>query len=67
LETCEIITPEEVLKRYPDLCGRALLYRLLASRKFPGLIVMGTRYKISVRALEKVLDEGWIPNSPKEA
>jgi hypothetical protein len=62
MDTCEIITPEEVLKRYPNLCGRALMYRLLAKGKFPGTIKMGARYKISVRCLERVLDQGWSPN-----
>jgi excisionase family DNA binding protein len=43
--------------------GRALGYRLCANRTMPGLIVCGTRYRIAVRAIERILDQGWIPSN----
>jgi hypothetical protein len=61
-ECYEFIKPEELLKRYPNLCGRALLYRLLAANKFPAVIKMGKMYRISVRALERAFNEGWSPS-----
>jgi excisionase family DNA binding protein len=39
--------------------GRALAYRLATQNKFPGLIKLGHRYRISTIAIEQVLKEGW--------
>jgi excisionase family DNA binding protein len=56
---CFTISLEEAVKRLG--IGRALGYRLAAQGRLPGLLHLGKKYRIAIKALEAALSNGYSP------